>query len=153
MRIWIDMTAPAHVLVFRPIVERLRAAGHEVAVTARDYSQTLELLRLHDIDHVAFGRHGGAGRARKAASLVSRTSWMRRVGGENGFELAIAHGSNDLALSAAMLRIPAANTFDYEFAVQQHNVGCRLARRVLTPDRIPSERLERFGVGPSKPGQ
>src|SRR5919199_1899415 len=150
MRIWIDMTAPAHVLVFRPIVERLRAAGHEVAVTARDYSQTLELLRLHDIDHVAFGRHGGAGRARKAASLVSRTSWMRRFGAKHGFELAIAHGSNDLALSAAMLRIPAANTFDYEFAVQQHNVGCRLARRVLTPDRIPSERLARFGVGPEK---
>jgi predicted glycosyltransferase len=49
-----------------------------------------------------------------------------------------------------MLRIPAANTFDYEFAVQQHNVGCRLARRVLTPDRIPPERLARYGVGPGK---
>jgi predicted glycosyltransferase len=49
-----------------------------------------------------------------------------------------------------MLRIPAANTFDYEFAVQQHNVGCRLARRVLTPDRVPPERLERYGVGPRK---
>jgi predicted glycosyltransferase len=49
-----------------------------------------------------------------------------------------------------MLRIPAANTFDYEFAVQQHNIGCRLARRVMVPDRIPAERLERYGVGPDK---
>jgi len=49
-----------------------------------------------------------------------------------------------------MLRVPAANTFDYEFAVQQHNVGCRLARRVMVPDRIPAERLARFGVGPEK---
>src|SRR3954465_2495796 len=150
MRIWIDMTAPAHVLVFRPVIERLRAAGHEVFVTARDYSQTLQLLRLHDIGHTAFGRHGGAGRARKVASLVSRTNWMRDFGARHHFDLAIAHGSNHLALAAAMLRIPAANTFDYEFAVQQHNVGCRLARRVLTPDRIPPERLERYGVGPGK---
>jgi uncharacterized protein len=150
LKIWIDMTAPAHVLVFRPVIERLRAAGHHVSVTARDYAQTLELLRLHGIDHVAFGRHGGATRSRKVASLVSRTNWMRDFGASRGFDLAIGHGSNDLALAAAMLRIPAANTFDYEFAVQQHNVGCRLARRVLTPDRVPPERLERYGVGPRK---
>ena len=66
------------------------------------------------------------------------------------FDLAVAHGSNDLALAAASLRIPAVNTFDYEFAVQQHNIGCRLARRVMTPDTIPPERLERFGVGPAQ---
>src|SRR4051794_18797834 len=144
------MTAPAHVLVFRPVIERLRAGGHEVTVTARDYAQTLELLRLHDIGHVAFGRHGGAARSRKLQSLASRTRWMRDFGARGHFDLAIGHGSNDLALAAAMLRIPAANTFDYEFAVQQHNVGCRLARRVLTPDRIPPERLERYGVGPRK---
>jgi predicted glycosyltransferase len=150
MKIWIDMTAPAHVLVFRPIIERLRERGHDVHVTARDYAQTLELLELHAIEHVHFGRHGGASRARKLASLVSRTAAMRRFGRRSSFELAMAHGSNDLALAAASLRIPAANMFDYEFAVQQHNVGCRLARRVLTPDSIPAERLRRYGAGPGK---
>src|SRR5215212_8185150 len=144
------MTAPAHVLVFRPVIERLRSAGHDVHVTARDYAQTLELLRLHRIDHTAFGRHGGASRTSKVQSLASRTAWMRRFGSARRFDLAIGHGSNDLALAAASLRVPAANTFDYEFAVQQHNVGCRLARRVLVPDRIPAERLRRFGVGPRK---
>jgi hypothetical protein len=150
MRIWIDMTAPAHVLVFRPIIERLRARGHDVEVTARDYAQTLELLQMHRIDHTAFGRHGGAGRAQKAVALARRTGAMRRFGSRHRFDLALAHGSNDLALAAASLGIPAANTFDYEFAVQQHNVGCRLARRVMVPDRIPPERLARYGVGPDK---
>ena len=144
------MTAPAHVLVFRPVIERLRARGHEVEVTARDYAQTLDLLQMHGIDHVAFGQHGGASTARKVRSLVQRTAAMRRFGRSRRFDLALAHGSNDLALAAASLRIPAANTFDYEFAVQQHNVGCRLAKRVLVPDRIPPERLARYGVGPQK---
>ncbi len=75
---------------------------------------------------------------------------MRHFASGRRFDLAVAHGSNDLALAAASLRIPAVNTFDYEFAVQQHNIGCRLARRVMTPDAIPPERLERYGVGPGK---
>jgi uncharacterized protein len=150
MRIWIDITAPAHVLVFRPIIQRLLGRGHEVELTARDYAQTLQLLELHGIEHRAFGRHGGASRARKLAALLSRTVRARRYGAGGGFDLAVAHGSNDLALAAASLRVPALNTFDYEFAVQQHHVGCRLARRVLTPDRIPPERLGRYGAGPGK---
>jgi predicted glycosyltransferase len=153
MRIWIDMTAPAHVLVFRPIIAVLRERGHEVTVTARDYAQTLQLLELHRIPHIAFGRHGGASRARKLASLVGRSRRARRFARRGDFNLAFAHGSNDLALAAASLRIPAVNMFDYEFAVQQHNIGCRFARRVMTPDRIPPERLARYGAGPDKLAQ
>ena len=104
---------------------------------------------MHGIDHVAFGRHG-ARRARKLAELISRSLAMRRFGRGRGFDLALGHGSNDLALAAASLRIPALNTFDYEFATFQHHIGCRLARRVMVPDRIPPERLRRYGVGADK---
>jgi len=150
MRVWVDMSGPAHVLVLRPIIERLRAAGHDVAVTAREYTQTLELLELHGIEHTTIGRHGGASRARKLARLVQRTHGMRRFGARGGFDLAIAHGSNDLAIASRMLGIPEANMHDYEWAVAQHNVGCRLATRVIFPEAVPPERLSRFGVGPEK---
>jgi predicted glycosyltransferase len=149
VRIWIDMTAPAHPVVFRPIIALLRDGGHEVSVTARDYAQTIELLERLGIPFEAVGRHGGASRVRKLAALASRTRRMRRFA-RRRFDLAVAHGSNDLALAAASLGIPAVNTFDYEFAVQQHHIGCRLARRVMTPDAIPAERLERFGVDADK---
>jgi predicted glycosyltransferase len=149
MRIWFDMTASAHPVVFRPVITRLRDQGHDVKITARDYAQTLGLLKLQGLDYIAVGRHGGASRARKLAALFTRTaklhSWAK-----GSFDLAVAHGSNDLALAAAWARIPAVNTFDYEFAVQQHNIGCRLARRVMTPDAIPPERLRRFGVTAEK---
>jgi hypothetical protein len=136
--------------VFRPIIQRLRAAGHEVHVTGRDYAQTLALLELHGIEHTAFASHGGASRARKLASLVSRTRALRRWARERDFDLAVAHGSNDLALVSSRLKIPACNTFDYEWATQQHKIGCRLAQRVMTPDAIPPERLVRYGAGPDK---
>src|SRR5256885_15763333 len=90
MRIWIDMTAPAHVLVFRPIIPRLREAGHEVEVTARDYAQTLELLELHRIDHTEFGRHGGAPRTGKLLFPLSRTRAVRRFRGPPRLRPALA---------------------------------------------------------------
>ena len=145
VRIWVDMTAPAHPLVLRPVIERLRAHGHEVEVTARDYAQTLPILERLGIPHVTIGAHGGASRRGKLRALAGRTRKM--VGfGRRGFDLALAHGSNDLALAAAALRVPAVNTFDYEWATQQHNIGCRLARRVIVPEAIPPERLYRYGV-------
>ena len=50
MRVWIDITAPAHVLVFRPLLPLLRERGAEVEITARDYAQTVQLLELHGIE-------------------------------------------------------------------------------------------------------
>jgi predicted glycosyltransferase len=153
VRIWIDLTAPAHPVVFRPIVERLRAGGHEVEVTARDYAQTLALARRLGLEHRAIGEHGGAKRARKLVSLVSRSLELWRWARGRRFDLAAAHGSNDLAVVAKALGVPAVDMFDYEWATLQHNVGCRPARRVMTPDSIPPERLRRYGVGPEKLAQ
>ncbi len=75
---------------------------------------------------------------------------MRRFGKRRGFELALAHGSYDLAMAARSLGIPEANMHDYEFAITQHRIACRLASRVIFPDTVPAERLRRFGVGPEK---
>jgi uncharacterized protein len=150
MRIWIDMTASAHPLVFRPIIKRLREQGHEVEVTARDYAQTLELLQMLGIEHTAFGRHGGEGRVGKVAALFSRAREMRKFAKGKQFDLAACHGSNDLPIAARRLGIAAVDMFDYEFATYQHNVGCRLSKRVMTPDSIPPERLRRYGVDDQK---
>ena len=144
------MSAPAHVLFFRPLIPRLEARGHEVEVTARDYTQTLELLRLHGIRHRSFGSHGGRRRSAKVVALARRSAAMAAFGRGRSFDLAVGHGSNDLALGAAALRIPAVNIHDYEYAVEQHHVGFRLARRAITPDSIPPSRLARYGARPPK---
>jgi predicted glycosyltransferase len=75
---------------------------------------------------------------------------MIGFGRGRSFDLAIAHGSNDLAIAARLLGVPEANMHDYEYAVTQHRIGCRLAKRVMFPETVPAERLRRFGVGPEK---
>jgi uncharacterized protein len=151
LRVWIDVTAPAHVLVFRPLVEIMRGRGDEVSITARDYAQTLELLELHGLEADAvMGHHGGRSRLQKARQMTSRLGALRRWARSRDFDVALAHGSHELTISARRLGIPSSTTFDYEFATLQHQLGCRAATRVVVPDAIPPERLRRYGVRPPK---
>jgi uncharacterized protein len=146
MRVWIDLTNSPHVLVMRPVIETLRARGHEVKVTARDFAQTLQLCERFGIEHTAVGRHRGAGLLDKARGLAARSLELTRWARGRGFELALGHGSNDVTVASAILRIPCATTFDYEWAKVQHTVNCRLAQAVVVPDAIPPERLYRYGA-------
>ena len=88
MRVWMDMTAPAHVLVFRPLIRILRDRGDEVEITARDYAQTLQLLELHGIEAEVFGSHGGRSRLGKARALTSRLGRLRSWARGRGFDAA-----------------------------------------------------------------
>jgi uncharacterized protein len=146
VRIWIDLTNSPHVLVMRPIVRALEADGHQVEVTARDFAQTLELCERHGLAHTAVGRHRGGRAGRKALGLFSRSAALVRWARGRGFGAALGHGSNDISVAAKLLRIPSSTAFDYEWATVQHNVNCRLARRVVVPEAIPAERLDRYGA-------
>jgi predicted glycosyltransferase len=161
IRVWIDLTNSPHVLVMRPVIERLRSDGHDVRVTARDFAQTIELCERLHIEHTQIGHHRGERLAAKLGGLASRSTalirWaladMRGAGAHPPgahpparFDIALGHGSNDVSVAAAMLRIPSSTMFDYEWAAVQHHVNCRLARAVVVPDAIPPERLRPYGA-------
>jgi uncharacterized protein len=151
VRVWIDISNSPQVPFFRPLIALLRERGHDVEVTTREYAQTTELLVLHGIPHEVVGpAHGGAGVAGKARSLAGRLRALRRFAKGRGFALALSHASHELPLVARSLGIPSAYAFDYELARTQHGLGCRAARRVVVPDAIPQDRLDRLGARTSK---
>src|SRR6266545_369644 len=150
MRAWVDMTASAHPLVFRPLIALLRRQGHEVEITARDYAQTLQLIEQHGLEAEVIGHHGGRSRLGKARQMTSRLGALRRWARGRDFDVALAHGSHELTMTARRLGIPSSTTFDYEWAWLQHQLGCRAATKVVVPDAIPPERLARYGAEPPK---
>jgi predicted glycosyltransferase len=150
MRVWVDLTNTAHVLVLRPLIELLERDGHEVTLTARPLSHTIELLEDWGHTHTVIGRHGGASRLAKARAAAARLPELVRFGRRRGFDCALAHGSTDLPPACRLLRVANTTMFDYEWASLQHHVNCRLASRVLVPDAIPAERLARYGARPPK---
>jgi predicted glycosyltransferase len=146
LRVWFDLTNSPHVLVLRPLIAALQDDGADVAVTARDFAQTVALCERFGIDHTVIGRHRGAKLGAKAIGLADRSLALARFARGRGFDLAIGHGSNDVTVAAFALRIPRTTMFDYEWATVQHTVNCRLGNAVVVPEAIPPERLDRYGA-------
>jgi predicted glycosyltransferase len=150
VRVWVDMTNVAHPIVLRPLVELLERDGHEVEISARPLSHTLDLLDAWGHRYTAIGRYGGASKAGKARAAVDRIARLLSFARGRRFDHALAHASADLPPVCRVLRIPNTTMFDYEWATLQHHVICRLANRVLVPEAIPPERLRRYGAKPPK---
>jgi uncharacterized protein len=144
------MTNVAHPIVLRPLVELLERDGHEVEISARPLSHTLDLLDAWGHRYTAIGRYGGASKAGKARAAVDRIARLLSFARGRRFDHALAHASADLPPVCRALRIPNTTMFDYEWATLQHHVICRLATRVLVPEAIPPERLRRYGAKPPK---
>jgi predicted glycosyltransferase len=86
----------------------------------------------------------------KARGLADRSFALTRFARGRRFDVSFGHGSNDLTVASALLRIPCSTMFDYEWATVQHSINCRLAAGVVVPDVIPPARLRRYGAVPAK---
>ncbi|MGD9695968.1 MAG: DUF354 domain-containing protein [Thermoleophilia bacterium] len=150
MRIWVDITNSPHVVIFAPLIERMRAAGHEVTVTAREFAQTIGMLERFGIAHRSVGAHGGGGLRGKARAMAGRSSALVRLARRERFDLAVAHGSTDQPLAARAAGTPQVTMFDYEYARVMHHWNGRLATRVLVPRAIPESALAPYGIRPPK---
>ncbi len=146
MRVWVDLTNSPHILVLRPVIDALRAQGHVVEVTVRDFAQTVGLAERFGLAHTVIGRHRGEKLAAKALGLADRSLALVGWARPRRFDLALGHGSNDVSVAARLLGIPCSTMFDYEWATVQHTVNCRLAQAVVVPEAIAPERLERYGA-------
>ena len=150
MRIWIDVTNSPHVVIFRPLIARLQARGHEVTVTSREFAQTIGLLDRFGIPHTVVGAHGGGGLVGKGRAALGRTAALVRFARRQRFDLAVAHGSTDQPVAARLAGTPQVTMFDYEYATVMHHWNGRWARRILVPDAIGEDALRRFGMRPPR---
>lgn len=72
MRIWIDITNTPHVNVLMPIIRHLQDCQHELIFTARDFSETVPLLRRNGIEPIVYGNYKGKNRIKKVFGLFGR---------------------------------------------------------------------------------
>lgn len=144
--IWIDITNSPHVLILKPIIEILKNKRHKVVVTARDFAQTIPLLDRFNIEYTKIGSHSGRSITRKSLGLFNRTASLIKFTKKNKykFDLALSHGSNDLAVTSFILGIPHVTMFDYEYASVSHHINFRLSKKVMCPDIINRKVLARY---------
>ena len=134
--------------LFAPIIRHYRESGIEVIITARDHSQTLELLDLQGFSgtYSVVGSHYGKSKINKirgllvrSKQLVSHINSLRRP-----IVVALSHGSRSMVLAARWVKIPVVTMYDYEFT--ETGIFNRFSNEVFVPDRIPDDVLDKFNL-------
>jgi uncharacterized protein len=143
-RVWIDLSTPACVQLFGPVVKELELADVDVVLTARDFSETVELARER-FPNIAVVGSWGRGWTSKAAALSARTIALTRFAMGRGFDAAVSQNSYAQVVAAKLLRLPCITTMDYEGQPANH-LAFRLADLVIVPEVFPAEALARFGA-------
>jgi predicted glycosyltransferase len=153
--IWIDLDNSPHVPLFAPVIKHYRDQGTEVILTARDHSQTIELLDLAGLNETYFvvGHHYGKGKFSKVQGLLVRAaqlaSYIKQIRKRNvKISVALSHGSRSMVLAAKWLRIPSVTMYDYEFTETQ--IFNRFSHSVLVPERISDSVLDGIGLPADK---
>ncbi len=149
MRIWIDLANSPHVPFFRPLANVFTRHGHEVVVTARQFSETVPLAEAAGFTPEVIGGHGGAKLAGKAGNLVGRGLELARWARGKKIDLAVSHNSYSQILAARALSLRCVTLMDYEHQPANH-LAFRLASRVIVPRDFPAAALTRFGVPADK---
>lgn len=149
MRIWIDLAAPAHVWLFAPLADELRAGGHDVLMTARDYGETARLCEKARLEVTVIGRHGGRRLAAKAGRFAARVAALVRFGRTRQVDLCASHNSYGLAVAASLLGRRCVTLMDYEYQPANH-LSFRLADRVILPVAFDPDARRRFGAAAHK---
>lgn len=145
LRIWIDLANSPHVMFFAPIVRDLKAAGHTVILTARDFCQTLQLAHLFGLKIESLGAHCASGPLRKIANITGRAWALRKFARSEQFDLAISHNSYAQCLAARSLGITTVTLMDYEFQPANH-ISFRLAHCVMVPATFFESALRHYGA-------
>lgn len=128
MRIWVDFENTPHVLILKPIIEELQRRNHQVFITARDCSQTIELANFLQFKAHRVSHHHGKNMINKILGHASRICRLISFSRNKDISVAISHCSRSQIIAAGILKIPTFVLLDYE------HVSLSLIRRFI--DRL-----------------
>lgn len=119
--------------------------NHEVIVTSRPLANTVELLRLHNIEHTVVGTHYGRSPWRKALGFPIRVSQLIRFLKEKRIDVAVSQSSFHSPVVAKLLGVRSVYLNDNEHAAG--NVPAfACADSIMVPEFLTSDSLRKQGA-------
>ena len=142
MKIWFDITNTPHVHFFAPIIEHF-AKKHEIIVTARDFSETIPLLKSYGIKYTLIGNHQGKSKLKKVIGLLSRVFTMIKHIPE--FDISFSIGGQNTTPVCTIRRKPAVVFTDNDTSYKWHSY--KLGSFFIFPTYFNFENvMKKFGV-------
>jgi len=149
VKIWIDITNSPHVLFFDPIIKKLRFLGHEILITALDSQQTIELLKMRNLDFEVIGKHY-ASKLSKAKGLLHRTMLLWKRLRKEKIALSVSHGSVYCTWASKLLRVKNIYIMDGDAAFWNIAPALRFADKIIISEHTSEKQYIKWGAKPSR---
>jgi len=148
MKVWIDIVNSPHVRFFNGVIKRLKADGHEVLITARDFSNIHDLLDIFELDYVSIGDHGVT-LEEKLLSSTKRAYELYKFIAKENVDIAITKHSIELPRVAFGLGIPNVFVLDNEHAIAANKLTLPLTNKLIIPEIFDVWNTIHFGMNPN----
>ncbi len=148
MRIWFDLSNSPHINFFYALIHELEK-DHEIVITCRPLANTIDLLRLHNLDFEVVGKHYGAKMLSKIYGYPIRVLQLYQFLKKNKPDVAISHSSFHSPLVSRLLGCPSIYLNDNEHAMG--NIPAFLAAdKIMIPEFLDKDRVKKQGAGGEK---
>jgi len=142
MKIWIDFTNTPHVNFLKPIITHLQRA-HILKFTARDFSETLEMLSMSGIDFQVVGKHLGKSRIKKSFGILTRIAKLAKL--VEHFDISISIGGQNTTPVSFIRRKPAIVFSDNDIVYKYHSY--KFGKYFIFPSYYDASSLrKRYGI-------
>lgn len=148
MKIWIDIVNSPHVRFFNGIIKRLKSDGHEVLITARDFSNIHDLLDIFGLEYTSIGDHGVT-LEEKLLSSTKRAYELSKFIAKENIDIAITKHSIELPRVAFGLGIPNIFVLDNEHAIAANKLTLPLTNKLIIPEIFDVWNTIHFGMNPN----
>lgn len=147
MKIWIDLTNSPHVLFFKPIIDSLRIKGHDVFLTSRDFSHTLDLLNSYNLKNTKVGSHWGRSSLLKGLGFFSRCLNLIKLIRNKEIDVAVCHQSPYCMASALIMGIKKrVYIFDNDKAKLQNLISFKTSNKIISPKILSNKYYSYSGI-------
>lgn len=121
-------TPQVHVMA--PIIEHLKKE-HEVIMSARDFSETFELLRLYNIDFIPYGGHAGGSWIKKRLYAIKMFFELNKL--IDDFDVNISMGSYTSPFISRLRGKPCIVLTDNEYSIAVSGIMSRVYTHYILP--------------------
>lgn len=148
MKIWIDIVNSPHVRFFNSIIKKLKDDGHELLITARDFSNIHDLLDVFGIEYISIGNHGVT-LEEKLLSSTKRAYELAEFIKDKNIDVAVTKHSIELPRVAFGLGIPNIFILDNEHAHAANKLTLPLVNKLIIPEIFDVWNTIKFGMNPN----
>ena len=146
MRYWFDVLTPKQLLFFSPVMEELKAKGHEVLATSRHYREVEQLASLLGVELKFVGARGGKETYDQLRQSLERmNSLLPMVAGFQP-DASVSVASADCARISFGIRVKHIAVSDSPHSIVAGKLSLPFSHHLLTPWIIPYIAWYRFGL-------